>query len=181
MLYAIDAKSYRNITSPKDASLLQEDHNCACDWSHCSGLSFNPSKSHVVCFFRNTVIPHEYKMNGIWLVPQDCCSDLGVMFTSDHSWTEHYKTITKKAYQFLGLICTCRTLTQYVLSSVKNSITCHLFILHWHIYCSPIRRPWFIKNIMLLEGIQCKSTNYILNNYHSDYKTRLISHHLYYN
>ena len=43
------------------------------------------------------------------------------------------------------------------------------------IYCSPVWRPRFIKDIQLLERVQRRVTKYILNDFTSDYKDRLIS------
>ena len=45
-----------------------------------------------------------YTMNGTIIISQDHCKDLGVIFSSDLSWTEHYHSISPKAYQILGLI-----------------------------------------------------------------------------
>ena len=42
-------------------------------------------------------------------------------------------------------------------------------------YCSPILRPNLIKDIGMLERVQVRVTKFILNDYHSDYKSRLIS------
>ena len=43
------------------------------------------------------------------------------------------------------------------------------------IYCSPVWRPRFIEDIQLLERVQRRATKYILNDFTSDYKDRLIS------
>ena len=43
------------------------------------------------------------------------------------------------------------------------------------IYCSPVWRPRFIKDIQLLERVQRRAAKYILNDFTSDYKDRLIS------
>ena len=129
----------------------------------------------MVFFSSNTVTPHNYHMNGSWLITQDYCRDFGVIFSSDLSWTEHYNTIAKKAYQLLGLIR--RMFSQSAPSSVKKLL--YLSLVRPKLtYCSPIWRPRLIKDIMILERIQHKSTKYILDDYHSDYKTRLISLHL---
>ena len=47
-----------------------------------------------------------YTINGTRIISQDHCKDLGVIFASDLSWTEHYHStcISAKAYQILGLI-----------------------------------------------------------------------------
>ena len=39
-------------------------------------------------------------------------------------------------------------------------------------YCSPIWRPYLVKDISNLEHLQRRATKYILNDYISDYKTR---------
>ena len=97
------------------------------------------------------------------------------MYTSDLSWTEHYNTISCKAFQVLGL--THRTFSQHAPSSVKKLL--HLTCVRPQLmYCLPIWRPRLIKDILLLERVQCKSTKYMLNDYQSDYKTRLTSLHL---
>ena len=41
-------------------------------------------------------------------------------------------------------------------------------------YCSQIWRPQFLKDIQSLESIQRRATNYILSDYSSDYKSRLV-------
>ena len=42
------------------------------------------------------------------------------------------------------------------------------------LYCSPLWRPYLLKDIELLEKVQQRATKFILSNYQSDYKTRLI-------
>ena len=41
-------------------------------------------------------------------------------------------------------------------------------------HCSPIWRPYLVKDISNLEHLQRRATKYILNDYISDYKTRLL-------
>ena len=41
-------------------------------------------------------------------------------------------------------------------------------------YCSQIWRPQFLKDIQSLESIQRRATKYILSDYSSDYKSRLV-------
>ena len=45
-----------------------------------------------------------YTINGTRVISQDHCKDIGVIFSSDLSWTEHYHSISAKAYQILVLI-----------------------------------------------------------------------------
>ena len=45
-------------------------------------------------------------------------------------------------------------------------------------YCSQVWRSHLIKDIEILEKVQRRATKWILNNYTSDYKSRLISLHM---
>jgi len=92
-----------------------------------------------------------------------------VTFSCDFNWTEHYRSISAKAYQTLGLIrrtlktnCT-QAKKQLYITLVRSQL----------IYCSQIWRPHLIKDIILLERIQQRATKYILNDYQSTYKSRL--------
>ena len=40
-------------------------------------------------------------------------------------------------------------------------------------YCSPLWRPYLIKDILLLERVQRRATKFILGDYSMDYKSRL--------
>ena len=46
-------------------------------------------------------------------------------------------------------------------------------------YCSQLWRPLLIKDIVCLERVQRRATKFILNDYSSNYKTRLIKLHLF--
>ena len=41
------------------------------------------------------------------------------------------------------------------------------------LYCSPLWRPFLIKDILLLERVQRRATKFILGDYSMDYKSRL--------
>ena len=141
----------------------------------------------IICFLSVCLSP-TYLKSGVIMTPllflnpkinllssitsQDHFRDLGVIFSSDLSWTEHYNTLTAKAYQTLGLVRQSFSLSVPIrvkkclfLSLVRSRLT----------YCSQVWRPSLIKDICLLEQIQWRNTKYILNDYQSDYKSRLIS------
>ena len=72
-----------------------------------------------------------------------------------------------------------RSLIQHTLppnsaSSLKKQL--YLTLVKSHLsYCSQLWRPRFLKDIQSIEQVQRKATKYILNDYTSDYTTRLLS------
>ena len=42
------------------------------------------------------------------------------------------------------------------------------------VYCSPIWRPHHMKDIKLVENVQCRATKFIVNDFSMDYKSRLL-------
>ena len=45
-------------------------------------------------------------------------------------------------------------------------------------YCSQLWRPHLLKDITLLEGVQCRAIKFILNDYQLSYRSRLLTLHL---
>ena len=75
-------------------------------WSSENGLSFNVSKCCLLRFQNKTssLIPVTYHLNGVPIASREDCKDLGITFSSNLSWSQHYAAITAKAYRQLGLI-----------------------------------------------------------------------------
>ena len=90
---------------------------------------------------------------------------------TDLSWSDHYYYILSKVYKTMGLLR--RTLVQksiyertiLYLSLVRSVLT----------YCSQIWRPQYLKYIRVLENVQRRATKFILNDYKSCYKSRLLT------
>ena len=89
----------------------------------------------------------------------------------DLEWKTHHDIILSKAYKTLGLVR--RTFSSSIppLAKVKLYVS---LIRSQLMYCSPIWRPYLVKDINNLEHLQRRATKYILNNYIFDYKTRLL-------
>uniref|UniRef100_A0A1X7TPQ0 Reverse transcriptase domain-containing protein n=1 Tax=Amphimedon queenslandica TaxID=400682 RepID=A0A1X7TPQ0_AMPQE len=98
--------------------------------------------------------------------------DLGVYLSADLSLSNHISDIISKAYKTLGLIR--RSYSISVSVEIKKTLYIYL-VLSQLVYCSLIWRPNLVKDFMLLERVQQKATKYILNNFVSDYRTRLMS------
>jgi len=106
------------------------------------------------------------------LQERDKHKDLGVFFSSNMSFSAHYSHITCRAYRVLGLLR--RTFRSTTNIDEKRLLYVTL-VTYQLLYCSVLWRPFLIKDIELLEQVQRRATKYILNDYNSDYKSRLVS------
>ena len=121
-LFADDTKIFKHIRSPLDIHLLQEDLNILLEWCEQNLLSFNIRKCHLLRLSNGCEHPIDtkYSLGGNSIITShDECKDLGVIFSSDHSWSAHYNNILQKAYCQLGLIR--RTFSLEIPTHVKKT------------------------------------------------------------
>jgi len=116
-----------------------------------------------------------YSIDNKTIVTTDSTKDLGITVTQSLTWDSHYKVISSKAYKILRLIRRSFSSSGPVLSRRKLYIS---LVQSQVLYCSPIWRPCLIKHINMLERIQRQATKWILNDYQSSYRCRLMSLHL---
>ena len=117
----------------------------------------------------------DYSLNDSVISCVSSCCDLGVIFSSDHSWTEHYKVISKNAYNQLYVIK--RSFSAFCPPPIKRLL--YISQVHSKVsYCSQVWRPMLIKDIATLERIQRRSTKFITGSPSLSYRKRLISLHL---
>ena len=176
-LFADDTKCLRPICSPHDRLLLQSDLDVLSAWSTEWKLMFNESKCSLLSIVSSVSPDHsdnhtEYLINGL---PISSCyqqRDLGILISSDLSWCHHISKITSKAYKILGLLrrtfCSSNnvaTKKMLYISLVRSQL----------LYGSQVWRPLQVKDINPLESLQRRATKYILNDYSSDYRSRLIT------
>ena len=172
-LFADDAKCFRQISSSFDSFLLQSDIHHLEAWKDAWSLKFNVKKSLVVQFSAKPLASESnYFLDNQCLHNSSVHNDLGIFMNSDLSWSEHYSFIISKAYRELSVLR--RSFNPLNSSSTKKTLYTTMVRSHL-IYCSPVWRPRFIKDIQLLERVQRRATKYILNDFTSDYKDRLIS------
>ena len=101
---------------------------------------------------------------------------LGILVSSNLTWYDHYSAIISKAYRALYFI---RHVTSHSLSS-QTKLSLYKSLVRTNIsYCSLIWCPYKIKHIKLFESIQRRATKFILQDFQSDYKTRLTNLHLF--
>ena len=109
-------------------------------------------------------------MNG---VPIPSCSqhkDLGIILSHDLSWSHHYHYILSKAYSKLGMVR--RSFSPLI--SIKVKTTLYVSLIRSQIlYGSQL---WmFIRDIVKVEQLQRRASKFILHDFSSNYKTRLLS------
>ena len=169
LLFADDTKCFKTISRCSDISSLQQDLNQLSIWSTTNCLLFNESKSTHLHFW-NQFGTHQYNINGKAVTTSDQHKDLGIFISSNLNFSLHHETVSSKAYRMLGLLrrtfVTHSTIVKkkLYLSLIRSQLT----------YCSQIWRPFLRKDILFIERIQRRATKYILNDYNSSYKSRLI-------
>ena len=171
LLFADDSKCLgtvrdRQISSPSD---LQLDLDSLSLWSLTNRIAFNGAKCVLLSFPHGSAPPSHF-ISGVEIPLVYSTRDLGVLITDTLSWSDHIHLITSKAYKMLGLI------RRSFAVSVSNKKSLYVSLVKSHLlYCSVIWRPHLRKDIMLLERVQRRASKFLLNDYSSDYKSRLIS------
>ena len=176
-LFADDTKCFRPIRSPQDHILLQSDLDVLSLWSTNWKLMFNETKCSIMSIFSHPSLDQdsdpqtEYLINGLAILPCKQQKDLGILVSSDLSWSDHVSRITSKAYKILRLLR--RTFTSQINVTTKKKLYIAL-VRSQLTYASQIWRPMLLKDLYPIEHIQRRATKYILNDYTSDYRSRLI-------
>ena len=173
-LFADDTKLIHSVSTFYDQS-LQSDLDSLSAWCHQWKLSLNPSKCSYIRFslsHKETTVPN-YSINSNEIQLVSTQRDLGISISSDLSWTNHINQICAKAYrtlQFIRRSIHSQSPSQDLkrclyITLVRSKLT----------YCSQLWRPHLIKDIVMLETVQRRSTKFLLDNSSSNYKQRLSS------
>ena len=143
---------------------MQQDLDSLYQWSISNHMSFHQSKSTVLRIPSNGLSPI-YHLNGNAIPTTNLFKDLGVLVSSDLSWSAHIHMIVSRAYKMLGLIR--RSFSHTVPVPIKKLLYTSLVRSHL-LYCSVIWRPYLRKDITVLERVQRRATKYILDDFTSD-------------
>ena len=170
-LFADNTQYIRSVDCFSDCLSLQQDLDAISDWSKKENLSFNISKSGHMRF--GSKFPNSsYTINDVTVPTVAQYKDVGVIISSNLSFTANLNRILSKAYNSLGMIkravpsnCSMALNRTLYLTLVRSQVT----------YCSQVWRPYHVQDTKALERLQRRATKYVLNNYQLDYKSRLIS------
>ena len=167
-LFADDSKLQNRSSS---SSHLQEDIDSLVAWSKDNSLFLNPHKCAAIRFSLSGSVCHSYTVDDTAIPTPESHRDLGIMVRGDLSWTDHYSHICSKAYSVLYMIRRSFSTVDVIVkrrlyvSMVRSKLS----------YCSQLWCPNLKKDILALERVQRRATKYILEDYTSSYKDRLVS------
>ena len=168
-LFADDAKVVRTINCRLDYILLQRDINQLFDWSNTWLLNFNITKCKLLRIARVVRYCVDYFINDVKLECVNEFTDLGIMISSNLSWHSHITSKVKRANSLLGFIKrTCGFNAPVECKRILYLALMRSTIMYGSTVWCPNR-----GDMKLLEGVQRRATKYILNDYTSDYKSRL--------
>lgn len=173
LLFADDAKLAKLVRNPLDCNQLQGDLDSMCSWSQEWKLLFKETKCVLLrCCRKGVQVNSTYSLSNESIQVRDTHKDLGVMISSDLTFTTHLDYIVGRAYRVLGLL----RRTFRMSANVNEKRLLYISLVRSQLmYCSSIWHPYLVKEIVRLERVQRRATKYILNDYRSDYKSRLVS------
>ena len=169
LLFADDAKCYQ---LARNYFNLQADLDALYLWS-LTNLSFNDKKVFHLRFNNNCDSSNStYFLKDQPITSYSSQRDLGILLSDNLSWSNHYSIIVSKALKILGLLR--RSFSTSTPVRVKRLLYLTL-VRSQLLYCSILWRPRLIRDIMILERVQRRATKWILGDYTTNYKDRLIS------
>ena len=106
VLYADDMSLCRRITSPVDFNILQSDVDVVNNWVNENHLCLNTTKCKYMLITpkKRPMHPPAILINGMPIDMVDSYKYLGLLISSDLSWSHHIDSICGKARKILGLL-----------------------------------------------------------------------------
>ena len=127
---------------------LQSDINSLYGWSLDNLLSSSIKKRVVLHFKANSQIIPSMEQN------LQVLQNTGIIFSNNLSWVDHIESIVANAYKSCGLL---RWTFKHTFS-IQVKRTLYLTLVRSKLlYCSPLWRSYLLKEILLLERVQCQS------------------------
>ena len=159
--FADDTKIFKTIYSISDASALQYDLSNFEKSSTNVNLALNVSKCKVLRVTRkHSQIVYPYKLHDTLLESSDCERDLGILTSTDLSWSKHVDYQCAKASKTLGYV----RRSTFDITDAAARRTLYLTLVRTQLlYGSQIWAPQTINLIQRTERLQRRATKYILN------------------
>lgn len=167
-MFADDTKVYREINSPSDNNLLQEDMNSLEEWSDDWLLRFHPDKCKVLSLGKKST-PADYSLCNTKLQATTKEKDIGVVIDNKLTFEDHINEKINKANSIMGLIR--RSFTY-----MDNNIFLHLYksLVRPHLeYANSVWSPYKKKHTTAIENVQRRATKLLPGMSDLSYEDRL--------
>ncbi len=161
-LFADDSIVYREIRSPEDTNMLQHDLDELHKWEVKWGMSFNPSKCHVMHMTRKKKpIVKDYTLKGETLKTVQSATYLGIELSSDLTWTKHITKVCNKGNRALGFVK-----RNVVTNSTEAKQTAYKSLVRPQVeYAASIWDPHFQNHQHNLEMVQRRAARWVCQQY----------------
>ncbi|KAJ3652699.1 hypothetical protein Zmor_018641 [Zophobas morio] len=151
-MFADDIKLYSSSANYRD---LELDFRAIYDWTHDWMLPLNLDKC-IVLHLGNNNPKYAYFVDNLLLSCTDSHVDLGVVVTSNLSWTEHIQRVASKANKMLFLL----TKTFSKASPLVFSKLFKIYVRPLLKFANGVWSPILQKDILCLESIQRRATRF---------------------
>jgi len=174
-LFADDSILYREIKSPQDAQLLQNDLENLMRWESDWLMEFHPQKCQILNITnKRTPIKYQYSIHGHNLETVDSAKYLGVHIHRQLNWNTHIDKIVSKANQTRSFIqrnlrkCPESTKELAYKAMVRPVLE----------YASTVWDPHTQENIKKVEMVQRRAARFVKNQYGQTSSVTEMLHHL---
>ncbi len=154
ILYADDLVLYRPISTPSDYRALQDDIAAIENWTLDNSLQFNTSKCKYMIISRRRSpemqVP-SLTLNGLPLERVETFKYLGLLLSTDLSWSRHIESVCSRAKKVLGLLY--RQYYNHVDTKAIRQLYISLVRPHLEYGCT-VWDPHTSKDIKALEKVQ---------------------------
>ena len=133
-LFADDTCIWKNIKTPEDSRILQDNIHKTVTWANRNNMQFNCKKFDHVGFGRNLQKSDYFAGNNVKIEKKSILRDLGVSISDDLLFKTHISSIVSKAYKMVGWILrTFKSRQTVVMMTLFKSLVVPLVE-----YCCPL-------------------------------------------
>ena len=158
-LFADDCLVYREICTPEDQQILQNDLHSLQKWTETWGMRFNPGKCNIMHIARTEPKTRFYELCGVLLQTVASAKYLGIIIQNDLSSSQQVASAAKKANSTLHLIsrnlrhCPRATRVLAYTTLVRPKVE----------YCASVWDPHLQGDIDTLEMVQKRAARTVYN------------------
>ena len=156
LLFADDAKIYKEIRTPADVEALTRDMKRIQEWSEKWLLSFNEDKCATMHIGLHNQ-KQDYILNNKAIKKSDCEKDLGVLVSNDLKLAKHVAAVAFKANRVVGIIK-----KNFEFLDKETIVSLHLTLVRPILeYAVQSWCPFLVKDVEELEKVQHRITKLV--------------------